>query len=140
MGHYTQFKCWIKLQHNTPEHIIAFLDKFINNHNIGLPEGTVMYHSKDIKPPEDIDHEFFKCERWETLLTSVYAKPSKIHKVGRTWIIDMHAELKNYDSEIQKFVDWITPYIKGRKKKIYIGWSKGERAEDQQRHYWKENP
>ena len=31
--------------------------------------------------------------------------------IGRCWFLTNISNLKNYDSEIEKFLDWISPYI-----------------------------
>lgn len=143
MGYYTQFKVSIKLRYDTPEVVISMINKIVNNCDIGLPEGTVLYSAGQEIPPEKIDHEFFKCTRWASLFLSVYdheGPPNSFKKINNTWTLQLHSDFKNYDSEIEQFINWISPYIKVRKKKIYIGWSKGEDWESQQIHYWKENP
>ena len=49
-----------------------------------------------------------------------------MYKEKGYWTIDIHTEFKDYESETDKFIDWITPYIVGRKAKQYLGWSKNE--------------
>lgn len=75
------------------------------------------------------DHPFFKSERWLMLFhcgnwddnvmgMRIYLVP------GRQEIYELRieSEFKCYDNEIEKFVDWIYPYVAGRKKKQYVGW------------------
>lgn len=42
------------------------------------------------------------------------------------WVIELDTEFKNYDGEINKFIEWISPFVVGRKRNQYIGWYKGE--------------
>lgn len=46
------------------------------------------------------DHEFFECERWFMVHIDI---------IGDTLYSD--CEFKNYHSEIDKFVNWISPYL-----------------------------
>lgn len=145
MGTYTEFHFKVKLAYDAPEEIILFLNDMMD------------YSKGDYPCPIPPDHELFDCERWENLFFASayyerYPRPSfKLlggpgrsgvfvmdvdPHVGRTWVLELHGELKNYDSEIQKFAEWISPYVKkSRKKKpTYLGWSKVECSENQQ-HY-----
>lgn len=129
MGTYTRFKCRIKLAYSVPDEVVNFLTQIID------------FTKKEIYHDDDVittlfAHELFRCMRWENLF---YAHPDGsdpvFKKIGNTWILELDAEFKNYDSEIEKFIDWITPFVKiGRKNKIYLGWSKNENS-DNQRYY-----
>lgn len=72
--------------------------------------------------PEPIvlpDHPFFKCDRWKYITKSLsyyFAVRSpyasiKHDKISETWNLSSRANLKNYDSEIEKFLDWIKPKL-----------------------------
>lgn len=62
------------------------------------------------------DHPFFKTDRWDTLLYggSAYFPDCEYGArmtVGpQTITLELSASLKNYDEEIEKFLDWIEPY------------------------------
>lgn len=67
---------------------------------------------------ETPDHEFFGAARWKWLFTmsSYYFVPATVSKfeldsVGRSWSLITCSNLKNYDQEIQKFIDWVSPYF-----------------------------
>ena len=64
------------------------------------------------------DHKFFKTERWQSLFIKqsyyfplvtycsfFYDQISDLHFLG------FRSNLKNYNSEIELFLDWIKPYI-----------------------------
>lgn len=115
MGYYYQFKSKeIKLKKDTPKEVIDFLNSYINEENFDCPMPA---------------HELFSMKRW----TSVFGKWAwydnpytyfKNEKGG--WILFIHCDV-NYDLEvIEKFAEWITPYVAGHKPKEYIGWWKGE--------------
>jgi hypothetical protein len=64
------------------------------------------------------DHLFFKSSRpW--LLTSggSYYFPGNIHpkfwkdEISELWYLHFRTSIKNYNDEIEKFLDWIKPYI-----------------------------
>lgn len=69
------------------------------------------------------NHPLFSTSRWEILFTcnSYYFVPCSIAKfeyneIGRYWCLITRADLKNYDGEIEKFIDWIRPYIENEDK------------------------
>lgn len=75
-----------------------------------------MVRDIDDEPKNLPDHPFFKAERWKYLFTmnSSYF-PGQTHsdltcQHGYTYLT-VRSNLKNYDSEIQLFLDWIIPYI-----------------------------
>lgn len=126
MGTYSEFYFKARLRKDTPKQVIDFLDKTINHKDIGLPEDTVFYHSSDV-PKVNIEHEFFECPRWEMLFLSNNWSPELIKgSTFKDYILEIHSEFKNYDGEIDKFIDWISPFIAGHKKKKYLGYEKGE--------------
>lgn len=66
----------------------------------------------------DIDHPLFDCPRWDCLgnCSSAYFPPmsgsfvsTDVH-TGEV-SLTLHANLKNYHSEIELFFDWINPYV-----------------------------
>lgn len=80
--------------------------------------------------PEQIpEHEFFKCHRWSSIGSgsSAYHFPEAISNLFKyDWdeslYIFSRSDLKNYDDEIAKFVDWITPHLVAHGETC-IGWS-----------------
>ena len=85
-----------------------------------------------IKP----DHDLFSTERWDSLFHcknwDEHTMGMRLyHCVGKEGRYDLkiNSEFRNYDSEIAKFVDWIHPYVAGRKKRQYVGWHLYEHAE-----------
>lgn len=65
------------------------------------------------------NHPFFECDRWKWLTTcsSYYFAVRNTHRsivwdeISNTWNLSFRANLKNYNQEIEKFLDWIKPYI-----------------------------
>lgn len=104
MGMYTELIFGAGLKSDTPEKVINILK----------------YMVRDLEEkPELFDHEFFQCDRWEYLFTmtsyyfGAHRPPSKIEfdDISNAYTISTRANLKNYDGEIEKFCDWIKPYI-----------------------------
>lgn len=69
------------------------------------------------------DHKLFKSNGWQWMLRtdSYYFDEDTLStlrwdEVGRGYYLNIRSNLKNYDSEIEKFIDWIMPYIDEYKK------------------------
>ena len=126
MGHYTELKVKLKLKKNTPESVINILKRVLIERDLG--HDKTLFNTEDVFKPE-LEHEFFKTERWYMLFLSTNwgdIQGGKFYEENGYWVIDLHTEFKNYDSEIDKFMNWISPYVVGRKKKQYVGWWQGE--------------
>ena len=118
MGYYTRLNIKIKLSPNTPPEIINALSIWTR---FGGDEIT-------------FDHELFKCRRWLSLFCATNGediKGGELLRRGNYWVLDLEVEFKDCDCEISKFVDWIHPYVAGRKKKQYIGYYQGEDQDSQ---------
>lgn len=105
MGMYTEVYLAIELKRDTPQEIINVL-KFLAEDTHELPFELIP------------DHPFFKCERWRWLfsMSSAYHPAAVINNfwqddISKQWLINIHSSIKNYDQEIQKFCDWIAPYV-----------------------------
>ena len=112
MGHYTQFRFKASLKEDTPEEIIDFLKKVIIEGDLSTDQ--VIFSSKLGQPPiPNINHDFFKCPRWYMLLISNNfgcVPGGSMFQKDNQWFLDLHTEFKNYDEEVDHFMDWITPY------------------------------
>lgn len=71
------------------------------------------------KPDVLPNHELFETDRWSLLLTgsSYYFVDSivpvfRFDDICEDWRLTTRSNIKNYDNEIQKFLDWIKPYIR----------------------------
>jgi len=106
MGMYTEisFSAELKLDTETAK-VVATLSDYES--------------SKAVKDDFWPDHKFFKTSRFRQLMvmSSAYF-PGTIHPLFRreSWNEDMYtlifrSNLKNYDDEIELFLDWIKPYI-----------------------------
>ena len=109
MGYYTEFVFAASLKEDTPDEIIDILKMVV----CGPPE--------DVDIDVDIDHPFFKCDRWRWFGSRTsqyfgYTQPLscvKYDQIAHQWMVSIRCSLKNYTGEIEKFVDWLMPWIEG---------------------------
>lgn len=104
MGMYTELRLNCRLRPDTPEHVISVLRY--------LADGNIMNPPTFSLP----DHPLFACSRWNCLMrmSSAYFKDGPSAAVVEWdghWCVLSVANLKNYDGEIEKFIDWILPYV-----------------------------
>lgn len=100
MGMYTEFKFHAKLHPDIPTSVILVLENLMN-----WTESLSGY----------ANHEFFSCPRKFALFSGTDAvtdvEQPKLQKWDHGYFLKIHSSFKNYDSEIQKFCDWISPWI-----------------------------
>ncbi len=126
MGYYTELKVVFWLKKDTPKQVIDLLKRVIIDQDLG--HDKTLFGSEDVFKP-DIDHSFSKCNNWYMLFLGTNFDDDKgreMHEVSGRWLVKIHSDFKNYGNEIDEFIDWISPYIAGRKKKQFIGYWKGE--------------
>ena len=77
-------------------------------------------------------HPFFKEMRADMITQCDRIKVPLFYKTDPdTYILDSHAEIKNYESEIELFLNWIVPFIKkGLLENDICAKTKGENFED----------
>lgn len=131
MGYYTEFKFRSKLKKDTPREVTDLLHKVIVERDIGIGD-KMLFHSEDVPRPE-IDAEFFDCPRWHSLFLSNNFDPditgSKFYKENDQWVLSIHSEFKNYDDEIDFFINWIQNYADVDPEHPCVGTIQGEEAE-----------
>lgn len=105
MGMYTELHFNSELKKNTPENVLNTLKYMISG-------------EESIKPTALPDHDLFETERWEVLfLMDSYYFDADTHctlrhdTISDTYYLCVRSNLKNYGSEIEKFIDWIMPYL-----------------------------
>lgn len=104
MGMYTELYISFGIKKDTPNDVVEVLRALFD-------------HKWQSNLPHLPNHEFFECPRWRMIgsCSSFYFVPfatSAMHVEydGRVFITS-RSDLKNYDNEIQKFINWVTPYI-----------------------------
>ena len=103
---YTALHFAAELKKDTPEVVIDTLKSMVEG---GLP----------FKEPKELpEHELFETDRWRYLFTmdSYYFAADthatfRFDEIAGAWFLTVTSNLKNYDSEIQKFIDWIMPFV-----------------------------
>lgn len=103
MGEYTEICLAVELKSTLPKEVSDVLE-FLTNRKNPVPGWL---------PP----HDFFKCDRWRNVMcggSAYFPSPpmSNFSKDNYSSItLSFRANLKDYDSEIEKFCDWIAPYV-----------------------------
>lgn len=119
MGMYTEFNAAMCFKKETPSGVIKIIQCLLGEE----------------KWPEILpDHDFFKCERFcMTLTCGSYYFPSisdskmKRDHIDREYHLNIRSNLKNYDNEIEKFLDYIRPYIE---TEGFLGYMRYEDSEE----------
>lgn len=105
MGMYTELHFNAELAKNVPEPVIEVLKYMV---------GDI-----EQKPGVLPEHELFaNGTRWRGMLrTDSYYFDADTHstlrfdEIGGQYYLCIRTNLKNYGSEIEKFIDWIAPYL-----------------------------
>ncbi len=118
MGMYTELHYNVELRKDVPDPVIAMLE-----------------HMLDLdKPCPSINHPLFQTARWPIMLrmSSAYF-PARTHselfKEYDQWHLGVRCNLKNYESEIEKFCEWLDPYIDAFEGD-FLGFSRYEESQD----------
>lgn len=106
MGMYTELVFGARLRPDLPTDVVSIL-KLMTSGETGDYSGT---------PP---NHPFFQTERWQRLFTggSYYFGIHRPHcvmlwdTVSLSYSISSRSSIKSYDGEVDKFLDWIKPYV-----------------------------
>lgn len=101
MGMYTELIFGAELKRNTPNEVIQALKYMLGETNV---------------KPNDFPLPDGRCE-WLFQSSSYYFGVNEsvnkmwLDNVDNCWHISTRSSLKNYGGEIQKFLEWIKPYI-----------------------------
>ncbi len=103
MGMYTELVFACELKKDTPKEVIDILEYMVGNPR---------------KDPIIPAHELFSTSRWEWMFKSnSYYFDGDTHStlrfddMSKAYVLTVRCNLKNYDNEIEKFIDWIKPYV-----------------------------
>ena len=104
MGMYTELVLKFEISKNLPKDVMQVFEYLFNNGE---------------EPSFIPDHEFFKKSRWFVIgkSSSFYHHPECVKSwcdvdYSDTIYIFSRSDLKDYNNEIQSFVDWAKPYIR----------------------------
>ena len=120
MGMFTEFHFNVELKADVPDRVI----------------GTLKYMVGERSKPRILpEHDLFSCDRWGYMLQSgSYYFNADTHstlrydKIGRCHYLCIRCNLKNYDDEITKFVDWISSYLR-QDEGDFLGFSRHEETQ-----------
>jgi hypothetical protein len=122
MGYYTSLELSVKLKKDIPDHIVDALyfafwgDNQLEDEQYRLDRFKGIFFGVG---DEDIP-SIFKAERWYVLLrskatsvTEKYCSNSVFYfsNENKCFCISINCSLKNYDNEICRFLDFLSPYI-----------------------------
>ena len=103
MGMYTELNIGVDLAPSTPDSVIKVLNYMLGDEEV------------DVDIP---DHPLFQTEGWRYMLVSDsyyfdrITDPSITYDVlTKRYNLNVRCNLKNYDGEISKFLDFIFPYV-----------------------------
>lgn len=105
MGMYTELIFGATLKENTPTYVTRALDNIINDKtNVDLPD--------EVKQFSD-EYSLSKLIWCSSYYFGAHSnKPSCVFdKIANRWSISFRANCKNYQNEIEKFIEFITPYV-----------------------------
>lgn len=114
MGMYTELVLKCRIKESAPDSVKAV----INHLFCGADD------------PETLPaHPFFGLTRWNCIggMSSFYHHPAVVNSVPKFDFTDSNyifsrSDIKNYDGEIESFIDWIKPYLENEEGEC-IGWS-----------------
>lgn len=120
MGMYTELHYNVELRGDTPPEVI------------NTP--SAMIHGSDLDTTPN--HALFRSGRWKIMLLSdSYYFAADTHStlrhddVSGTYYLCVRCNLKNYDGEIEKFIDWINPWVRATEGD-FLGFSRYEETEE----------
>lgn len=116
---YTELLIKSDIIRELPENVKYILDFLFN------PSSNIDIWDENMKIKLDIslpDHEFFKCERWDQIgrCNSYYHIPASCNFFDGSYLFS-RSDLKDYDNEINFFIDWVMPYLEEEEGKL-LGW------------------
>jgi len=100
MGMYTEIIFGAELKQETPEQVINALKYMI---------GDIEDKPNDF--PLSIDQDLFKTSSYYFGVNKPVAK-MWFDDISKTWRMNARSNIKNYEREIETFLEWIKPYIK----------------------------
>lgn len=130
MGMYTELVCAFELKNETPNEILEIL-KYM----------TESFDSQD--EIENLpNHKLFEDgSRWRFMLrsdsyyfdgtTNSFLKVDYLYPEKPSYYLNVRCNLKNYNDEIENFIDWLKPYINyAGNNDYFIGYSRYEEAKE----------
>lgn len=130
MGMYTEIYVKVVLKEDVDDNVINILKYMLGIDDVELEDLTLP------------SHRLFEKERWHYMLRSgsYYHIPYSVklfeyNEISNNHYLVVRSDFKNYDGEIEKFFDWITPYIEKYGDKTFIGYSLYEEDDEPKLYY-----
>ena len=130
MGAYTEIYVKVVLKEDVDDNVINILKYMLGMDDVGLEDFEIPSHS------------LFKTYRWDSMLRSgsYYHMPYNVklfeyNDISESYYLVVRSDFKNYQGEIGKFFDWITPCIKKYCDKTFIGYSLDEEDGEPKLYY-----
>lgn len=118
MGMYTELVMACKLKKNAPEDVVETLKYMVGDSEYLAAIPT---------------HDLFKTDRWKSMLRcdSYYFDGDtnstfRYDDIGKSYVLTIRCNLKNYCDEIEEFLNWIIPYSNTNG---FVGYSRYEESE-----------
>ncbi|MCK5639784.1 MAG: hypothetical protein KAJ19_03265, partial [Gammaproteobacteria bacterium] len=105
MGSYTELIFGAELKRETPKQVIDTLQEMIDGLDISCPPDHLFFTTPDLRV-----QSLFRCSSYYFGVN----KPNisfRFDDIRHAWVVSTRANLKNYEHEIELFLDWIKPYI-----------------------------
>lgn len=104
MGMYTELHYNVELKKDLPKNVANLLKYMVGD--------------LEDEPKKLPKHPLFKTERWRFMLRmDSYYFDADTHstlrydEIAERYYLCIRTNLKNYDSEIEQFIDWVEPYL-----------------------------
>lgn len=117
MGMYTEFHFFGELRRDAPAQVVAVMQYLLND--VG-----------DESAAEGLEHPFFECDRWHFIGGGSSCGTLTLSKLSGCEFA-INCSLKNYNGEIEKFVDWVMPYLDNYNGE-FLGYSRYEDWDDRE--------
>ena len=130
MSMYTEIYVKVVLKEYVDDNVINILKYMLGMDDVELEDLTIPSHS------------LFATGRWHYMLRSgsYYHIPYTIklleyNEIGENYYLVVRSDFKNYQGEIGKFFDWISPHVERVGDKTFIGYSLYEGDDEPKLYY-----
>ena len=130
MSMYTEIYVKVVLKENVDDNVINILKYMLGIDDVELEDLTIPSHS------------LFTTNNWHYMLRSgsYYHIPYVVslfeyNDISENYYLVVRSDFKNYQGEIEKFFDWIAPYIEKDGDKTFIGYSLYEEDDEPKLYY-----
>lgn len=127
---------------HTEIYVKAVLKDDVDNNVINILKYMLGIDDVELEDLEIPSHSLFATRRWHYMLRSgsYYHIPYKIklleyNDISENYYLVVRSDFKNYNGEIGKFFDWISPHVEKDGDKTFIGYSLYEEDDEPKLYY-----